>query len=294
MSCVFLCMLLAISLASELAVTKEYIDYLKAHVDWDVVDYERNIFKGWTLEEVKATSSPPPAYQLEHIPSPLPHKNVPSTLSWANSTCDYGVLDNQQCRADWAFAVAGMLSSRCCVQGKDMGWLSPQELISCDKSNSGCRPGRSIYAIDYVRRNGGLVNNECFPYEGKATECSGKCRDGKDWKKAHVCKCEDLTFCTGFEDIKKCLLSGPLVSVISVCTSFLAYKSGIYKCDCSEKYIGSFDTLIVGYSFAPSCYYILKYPWGENWGMKGYVYMACDTCEVGKSRSTFVCGRVTP
>ena len=80
----------------------------------------------------------------------------------ADNNCDYGASDNKNCKADWAFAIDGMLSSGCCTQSKDRGWLSPQELISCDKYNNGCGPSNSLFTIDYIKRNEGLVTNQ-FP-----------------------------------------------------------------------------------------------------------------------------------
>eukprot|EP00831_Metopus_contortus_P014492 TRINITY_DN15996_c0_g1_i3.p3 TRINITY_DN15996_c0_g1~~TRINITY_DN15996_c0_g1_i3.p3 ORF type:complete len:116 (-),score=28.32 TRINITY_DN15996_c0_g1_i3:106-453(-) len=46
-------LLLGYSLCTELLVTREYTDYLKKHAPYEVVDYEDNIFKGWTVEDAR-------------------------------------------------------------------------------------------------------------------------------------------------------------------------------------------------------------------------------------------------
>lgn len=35
-------------------ITKAFTEYLKKVVDWEVVDYEENIFRGWTFGEARA------------------------------------------------------------------------------------------------------------------------------------------------------------------------------------------------------------------------------------------------
>ena len=49
--------LLAVAItASEVFITPQYLDYLRSVVDWEVVEYEESIFKGWTLDEIKQLS----------------------------------------------------------------------------------------------------------------------------------------------------------------------------------------------------------------------------------------------
>ena len=136
--------------------------YLKRTVSWEVEDYETNIFRGWSLDEVRDMLGVIPedesSYpEVEEVP-------LPSEINWAGGNCDHGVRNQGNCGSCWAFAGSGMLSDRCCLMKSDAGWLAPQELVSCDRSSNGCHGGQLDSPANYFRRNHGLVPEKCFPY----------------------------------------------------------------------------------------------------------------------------------
>jgi len=263
---------------NEMVVTKEYTDYLKRHVDWEVVDYEDNIFRGWTIDEVKALLIQDLPQFDESLPSVEADTALPSELVWG-ANCIHGVRNQGQCGSCWAFATTDMLADRCCLHsGKDHGFLAPQELVSCDTQNGGCKGGWPYKALQYVQKVGGLVHEACFPYQAKGVPCPNKCADGKDWKGSHVCKCHKISHCIGVEQMKSCLKSGPISVAFKVSRSFMAYKSGVYKCDTSM--VGLHAVVATGYGDKPECHWILRNSWGTSWGMSGYAHMACQTCGV--------------
>jgi len=262
----------------EMAVTKEYTDYLKRHVDWEVVDYEENIFRGWTVDEIKALLIQQLPQYDEFLPSVEADTALPSKLVWGAS-CIHGVRNQGNCGSAWAIAVADPLADRCCLHtGKDHGLLSVQELVSCHSGGYGCQGGWPSWAYDYIKKVGGLVPETCFPYRGQNIPCPYKCVDGSDWKAAHVCNCPSYSRCIGVEQMKTCLRAGPISVAFYVPQSFFSYKEGIYKCDGSS--LGLHVVSAIGYGDSPECYWILRNSWGDKWGMEGYVYMACQTCGV--------------
>lgn len=265
---------------SDLVVTRDYVDYLRKRVNWTVEDYENNVFRGWTIGEAKTLLG----YlgidsTFEDVPEITYKYSLPAGINWAGSNCDHDVKNQGSCGACWAFAVANMLSDRCCLEAKEQGWLSVQELISCDNESFGCYGGSLGAPVRYVQRTGGLVHDDCYPYAKKKEDCPNKCRDGKDWKGSHVCNCTEVAKCSKTAGIKKCLTSGPTPIGFSVCQSFMSYSNGTYSCDCDE-YIGKHATLAMGYSDKPECHYHVKNSWGTSWGMDGYFNMACETCEI--------------
>lgn len=284
----FLCVLFVLFAATcaleddDLIVTREYVEYLKRHVDWVVEDYEDNIFRGWTVAEVRSMLGYIPNYDSD-IPEVDPEDpdSLPSELSWANSKCDHAPKNQGACGACWAFAIAGMLSDRCCLanSAKDKGWLSVQELVSCAPKTYGCQGADINTPADYLKTSNGLVPDACYPYVGKKESCPSKCKNGKAWAASHVCKCGAVSRCNSVENIKTCLRNGPVPIGFQVCESFMSYKSGIYKCDCT-KYTGGHATLAMGYSTSPSCNIKSKNSWGTGWGQKGYFQMACNTCKM--------------
>jgi len=260
----------------EMAVTKEYTDYLKRHVDWQVVDYEENIFRGWTIDEIKRLliqeipeyDEPPPTIEADNA--------LPSELVWG-ANCIRAVRDEGSCGSGWAVATADMLADRCCLDsGKDYGFLSVQELISCDHKSYGCQGGSPLWALEYIVRVGGLVPESCFPYKAQNLPCPNKCVNGTPLENARVCPCKGSKQCIGVENMKTCLKSGPITVGFYVPRSFLSYQSGIYKCDGSS--LGLHVAVAIGYSDDPECHWIMRNSWGTRWGMQGYVHMACQTC----------------
>jgi hypothetical protein len=278
----FLFALLAVALCHEMLVTKEYTDYLKRHVSWEVVDYEENIFRGWTVEEAKVLLGFQEGedYNFEVYEPSVP---APAAIDWEGANCELEVRNQGNCGSCWAFATTNMLSSRCCLMTSDHGWLAPQELVSCDKKSQGCGGGWCTWALDYVKSVHGMVPEKCYPYLARNNPCPTKCVDGSDWKKAHVCDCVGAYKIINTEAlIKAGLATGPVTLAFGVCRSFMNYKNGYYKCDCNGQYVGLHAVTGVGFGNTPApenkCYYKVKNSWGTGWGIQGYFMIYCDQC----------------
>jgi len=259
----------------KMLITKEYTDYLKKHVSWEVVDYEDNVFRGWTVEDGKQLLGT--VLPANDVPLPLYENDSPnpSTLIWKGD-CIHPVRNQGNCGSCWTFGTTGMLSDRCCMNSKDHGWLAPQELVSCDIRNDGCQGGWPAWALQYVIDNKGMVHEDCFKYTHLNQPCPKKCDDGKDWVQSHVCNCRGLKQCLGVDGLKGCLKSGPVAVTFEVCSSFFGYRSGIYKCDCVNG--GLHSVTAVGFADTPECHWIVRNSWGETWGDNGYFKMACKSC----------------
>jgi hypothetical protein len=100
--------------SQEMVITKEYTDYLKIHASWDVVDYEENVFRGWTLEEAKELLGVivPENYVL--LPIYESDGEVRESVIWTGD-CIHEVRNQHSCGSCWTFGTAGMLSDRCCL-----------------------------------------------------------------------------------------------------------------------------------------------------------------------------------
>lgn len=283
-----LCLMLVIScvLSQKMIVTKAYTDYLIKHVTWDVVDYEDNIYRGWTTEEATSLLTPylyEEDLSVQTVETSNNSDNFPSSLSWKNARCDHGVMPQGLCAGGWAIATAGMLSDRACLEKHEYGWLSPQELISCDTDNQGCDNGWPSAAIKYVKANRGLVPNVCYPYKGIGIICNKTCEDGKkDWKQEHVGTCGgNYISCLMVEGVKSCLRSGPVTATMGVCQSFYYYMSGVYHCDCGNNYMGLHSVLIMGYASTKNeSYWDVRNSWDVTWGNKGYFQIEVKSCGI--------------
>lgn len=265
---------------NDLVVTRDYVDYLKRHVDWEVMDYEDNIFRGWTIGEARSILGLIDMdTELEGAPQIEIIENLPTSLSWKAGKCDQAVKNQQSCGACYAFAAANMLASRCCLMSRDRGWLSVQELIDCDKNSRGCEGGSLTGPVKYIQTSKGLVTDSCYPYKQKKQSCPTKCANGASFSSSRVCACSNVANCQRTAGIKSCLTTGPVPIGFSVCQSFYSYKSGTYKCDCS-KFVGGHAVVAVGYSDAGGCKFNAKNSWGATWGNRGYFDIACETCSL--------------
>ena len=273
------------ALCHEMLVTKEYTDYLKRHVSWEVMDYEENIFRGWTLEEGKVLLGLKESNDNEVYATTEERTNLPKSVNWANSTCDSEIRNQGNCGSCWAFATVGMLNNRCCQHKKEaVPLLSPQELVSCDPQSDGCDGGWCTYAMNYVIKAKGLVQEPCFPYQARDMPCPTKCKNGDDWKKAHICDCKEYKIADTCAKLKTALTDGSVTLGFGVCRSFFNYKSGIYKCDCGGSYAGLHAVEGVGFGeeeATKKMFLHVKNSWGTNWGMKGFFDIYCDTCGIG-------------
>ncbi len=285
-----LSLVLACVCAQELIVTKEYTEYLKKHVSWEVVEYEDNIFRGWTREEYQTllgdrtdfeSSSDIPQVEADS------ESSLPPSLDWSDAECFHPIRNQGNCGSCWTFSVSGVVADRCCLRGKDHGWLAPQELVSCDKSCTGCHGGDRSVAMRYVAANG-LVPEACIPYQAKDIPCPLKCKDSNDWAASHVCKCTHIVKCNGAAALKKCLTSGPVAAGMIVHADFHYYKSGVYHWDKKSKQTGLHAVRMVGYGSEPEAHWKVANSFGANWGMKGFFLIGVG--EVGiDSRDPVIC-----
>lgn len=195
-------------------------------------------------------------------------KSMPSTMSW-NGSCLHEIHNQGRCGSCWAFSAASVVADRCCLRLKDQGWLSPQELVSCDKTNDACKGGWEYDALVYVAKNG-LVREACFPYKAVATTCPSKCVDGSDWASAHVCKCKTRVFCRGGKEMQACMQSGPITAGMDVYKDFVYYKGGVYHWDHKSAMAGGHAVRCYGYSDQPEFHWMCANSWGTNWGEKGF------------------------
>jgi len=290
MSIFVLGLLIVACFAHDIAITKAYTEYLKAHVSWEVQDYENNIFRGWTGDEISRLFGDKEmdltGAQVSNVQADI--TNLPKTLDWSGVNCCHYIRNQGNCGSCWAFAVSGVISDRCCLAGTDHGWLAPQELVSCDNYNSGCDGGDRTQAMRYVAYNG-LVHDACFPYVAKDQTCLKKCADGYNWNESHVCKCNTIWICNGEANIMTCLAAGPVAAGFAVYNDFMYYKSGIYRWDRMSEFRGYHAVRLIGYGVG---YWKCANSWGASWGEDGCFRIGKGECNI-ETRNPVICD-VTP
>ena len=114
-------LLVIFSASKNLLVTKSNTEYLKKSAKYEVVDYEENVFKGWTVEEAKALLNPAKAAPAKDtLPSYTEFNGELTTnIDWRKlrPECIAPVTSQAGCGCSWAFAITHMLSERVCGEG---------------------------------------------------------------------------------------------------------------------------------------------------------------------------------
>ena len=290
-----LALLLAASYAQEkMAVTKEMTEELKRTVTWKVAEYEDNIFKGWTQEEMAT-------FLGHNMPGPIstdadeseqePGQELKSKLElpaqfdgrekWPK--CIHGIRTQGRCGSCWAHGGTEAISDRFCINGHDVD-LSPQDLVSCDKNESACGGGYMVGAYNYIEETG-AVTEECFPYvsgNGNVPPCPApKCPTGKQWVKY---KCKPGSVVTIRDDVEKMKVpiytDGPVTTWHEYCEDFAYYKGGVYYYQAGRCYTGHIMK-VLGWGVQDGLdYWLIANSFGTGWGEKGFVKFKMHNCGI--------------
>ena len=270
----------------EPAIKRSLYDSLRnSEIPWKVVPYERNIFKDWTLEEVKNILKAQPVdvtilKREEQVLSCDAPENFDGRDKFKQ--CIHPPLDQANCGSCWAFSIAETLSDRLCINGKDV-ILAPQDLVSCDISNEGCTGGNILSAMQYAEEFG-VVEESCFPYgsgSGPTPPCPTKCPSGQAWTK-HRCRRGSTALLLKIDYMKCGIMNGPVSGRFDVYSDFLHYESGVYVRK-TEEYIGGHAIKVLGFGAENGInYWICENSWGPVWGMAGYFKIGKGECDIDR------------
>jgi len=197
---------------------------------------------------------------------PLDHKH------WFNA-----VRDQWQCGSCWAFWVSGAVEGNVSLKrGKVVPYLSPQQLVDCDKNDSGCNWGDFTPSLNYIK-SAWLVNDKDYPYKGTDRTCTAKFNN--------LTKITGWDFCSGyshdnwepctFDKVYKLLEQWPLAVGIDW-YAIMSYESWIFDGRCSADNHAVIAVWFNQDEASGKKYMAIRNSWSSWWWEEWYIRVAIN------------------
>jgi len=203
-------------------------------------------------------------------------KDAPEAYDWRYNNVVSAVKDQRACGACWAFAATGNLEGLYAIYQGNIRTFSEQMLVDCDTTDAGCNGGLMEYAFSWLKKNGGIMFDSDYPYEGIKSTCKSDASKYANmtivgWKKMSDPHSEWR--CADEDEMKEFLYeTGPLAISLNA-DPLQIYTSGIIdltSAKCPSSGINH-AVLLVGYGVQNGInYWIIKNSWGKSWGEAGY------------------------
>lgn len=187
------------------------------------------------------------------------------------------MLNQANCGSCVAFAAIGVMETQYNISSVLPNLnirLSTQNLFSC--GGGYCDFGWWPSSAAQHLMTDGVVDEACAPYTSGSTgrdgECSNICADHSQRTYRIANYTSPTRMLSDVNAVKKALEHGPVMTTMSVYADFLTYSDGVYKHN-SGGMLGGHAVSIVGYDDTKQAY-IIRNSWGEDWGIKGFAYIA--------------------
>ena len=206
---------------------------------------------------------------------------LPSSWDWRTKGVVSPIRDQGQCGSCWAFSGTSTIESAVAIKTGVLNDLSEQQGVDCSTikegyKNMGCNGGWYYDLWDYVKANGGLTSETCYPYTSGVTKTTGTCK--KTCSSVPNTKVVGQVVVTPKSDsaMMNALYINPVSVAIEADTkAFQLYSSGVFaNSGCGTTL--DHAVVLVGWGTDPvgGDYYILRNSWGTTWGESGYMKLA--------------------
>ncbi|KAA6388618.1 MAG: putative cathepsin B2 cysteine protease [Streblomastix strix] len=217
---------------------------------WVATEYPRDVMSMSKLRRLASAKRSKESDYLSPAPT-VPVNDLPESFDarakWGSAILP--VHDQGNCGASWAVVVADVIGNRIGIQGCPRGFMSTEEILSCDTSDQGCKGGSAINAWYYVHESFGLSTDSCIPYtsqEGKVPTCPAKCSNGSKIIRTYLYDAYAVNNLKQ-EVISRCIFDqGPLAMYLDAYEDFMNYKTGIYQHKEGKK-LGGLYVLVLGW-----------------------------------------------
>jgi C1A family cysteine protease len=205
-------------------------------------------------------------YKAPAVFNAKPGAKVEATVNWITKGAVTNVKDQGQCGSCWAFSTCAGLEGAWQLAGNTLTSFAPQQLVDCDKVDSGCNGGLMDNGFDYIKANG-ICNWNDYKYTARDGTCKAS-------------SCTSVTKLSSYTDVatnnaamEQANQQQPL-SVAVNAEPWQFYSGGVFKSSCSDQL--DHGVLAAGYGTDSSSgdYWLVKNSWGTSWGESGYIRLA--------------------
>jgi len=196
-----------------------------------------------------------------------------SAVDWTDKGAVTPVKNQGQCGSCWSFSTTGSLEGAYFLKNNKLVSLSEQQLVDCDKVDSGCGGGLMDNAFAFIKTNKGLCTEDDYKYTGTDDKCKTSCTvvDGTTVTSfTDVSTVPQQTPCSE-ATMEKAVAQQPVsVAIEADQQAFQFYSSGVMTGTCGVAL--DHGVLVVGYGTdSGTDYWKIKNSWGASWGVDGYI-----------------------
>ena len=197
---------------------------------------------------------------------------APAAWDWREQGAVGPVKDQGSCGSCWAFSSVGNLEGLNFIKNKKFVQFSEQQLVDCDKVDSGCNGGLMENAFAYLKKVGGIETSKDYPYFARGGACKFNATKS-------ALKVKGFKFASSKDEneIKEFLFTTGPLSIALNADTLQFYNDGIIDADASECDPEGMNhgVTLVGYgSENGQDFWIVRNSWGKGWGEQGYFRMA--------------------
>jgi len=215
-----------------------------------------------------------------HVKSAFEKREVLQTpqnpIDWQAKGMITAIKDQGQCGSCWAFSTTETVESANLLAGKQVPNGSPQEIVDCDSSDSGCNGGDPQEDLQWIVNQGGQETDSCYPY----TATDGQCNQA-NCQPDPALKISTVTPVSGSETVIYQMLQQAPLSICADAEPWQNYNGGVLTADqCGSDVDHAIQ--LTGYSPTQGGYWIVRNSWGANWGENGFIWLQFgqDTCAI--------------
>lgn len=212
-----------------------------------------------------------------------PYEGTESFVDWTGKYTT-PVKDQGYCGSCWAFAASEQIESDAMRELKTSYVLAPQQMVSCDKKDSGCNGGWQQNAYTYIKNCGGQEQEKDYPYTSGKNGNSGTCQENSN---KFVLGVKSYSSVKGESSMGNYVKSTGPLSVVVDASDWSSYRGGI-KSSCGKKINHAVQA--VGVDTSNGGYWKVRNSWGKSWGESGYIRLAYgqNTCGIASNEATYV------